>query len=226
MPSSLGVETAIAYESQGLTSEPQHGASGLRPHDGREEQRGRSEQPHDVSEEPPGFDSTQAMLATAVWEPFRDAWLAARTRFALLAELGARASEVQIEAYRGNLVLAGDVATSEARAAAEDTVRRVPGVVGVSNLLHVSDVATARGRTDAEIRTAVTAALRHARALRGSIVVVNSVYNGVVRLTGVARDEAASATAFALAVAVPGARRVINDLALTSDTADADADAA
>jgi len=169
--------------------------------------------------------STGETLATAISEPFRDAWLAARTRFALLMELGAGASEVQVDAYRGSLVLTGDVATSDASAAAEETARGVPGVVGVSNRLHVSEVPAARASTDAEVRAAVTAELRQARALRGSIVVVDSVYDGVVRLTGVARDATASATAFALAVAVSGVRRVINDVATASDAVDGDKDA-
>jgi hyperosmotically inducible protein len=174
-------------------------------------------------EEPQGC--TTETLATAVWEPFRDAWLVARTRFALVAGLGLGACDVHVEAYRGTVVLAGDVATSDASAAAERMARDVPGVVGVSNRLHVREVPCTRTCTDAEVRVAVTAELRRARALRGSIVVVESVYDGIVRLTGVARDPAASGTVFALAAAVPGVRRVINDVTIAPDAADGETDA-
>ncbi len=108
-------------------------------------------------------------------------------------------------------------------------MRGLAGVNGVSNRIRVGDKPCLRiGGTDAEIRVAVTARLRQARALRGSIVVVDSVYDGVVRLTGVARDADTCSAAFALAVDVPGVRRVINDMTLQTDepAGDADADAA
>ena len=73
----------------------------------------------------------------------------------------------------------------------------------------------------------MTAQLRHALPLRGSIVTVESVYDGVVRLAGAARDARASEIAFELAHAVPGVRRVINDVVLqTQLAAEDDADAA
>lgn len=207
-----GVDAAPAYERHAFIADDVHGAI--------DEANGFTEE---QATEP--IASTTELLATAVWEPFRDAWLAARTRFALLIELGVDASDVQVEAYRGSVILAGDVTSSEASAAAEETARGVPGVVGVSNRLHVPEMPTARASTDAEVRAAVTAELRHARALRGSIVVVDSVYDGIVRLTGVARDAVASGMVFALAAAVPGVRRVINDVTLSSDAADGDSDA-
>ena len=59
-------------------------------------------------------------------------------------------------------------------------------------------------------------------------MVVDSVYDGVVRLTGVACDAYTCSAAFALAVDVPGVRRVINDMTLQTDepVGATDADAA
>ena len=173
--------------------------------------------------------SESETIAEAVFAPFRDAWIAARARFRLLSTLGSEVAEVNVEAWRANVILAGDVATSELREAAERVARGLAGVIGVSNRIRVRGEQSLRiGGSDAEIRVAVTARLRQARELRGSIVVVDSVYDGVVRLTGAARDADAATTAFTLAVDVPGVRRVINDVALQMDdpAGDADADAA
>jgi len=178
--------------------------------------------------EPAATTTELPSLSEALFQPFSDAWLAARSRFALLASLGLDAADIGVEAYRGNVILAGAVASRESSNAAEGAVRDVPGIIGVSNRLRVRGEECFRGgATDAEIRTGVTAQLRHALPLRGSIITVESVYDGVVRLAGVARDARASAIAFELTHAVPGVRRVINDVALdTQPAADDDADAA
>jgi osmotically-inducible protein OsmY len=181
-----------------------------------------------TGDEPAATTTELPTLGEALFQPFSDAWLAARSRFALLATLGIEAGEIAVEAYRGNVILTGDVASRAVSEGAEHAVRAVPSVVGVSNRLRIRGEECLRGgATDAEIRTGVTAQLRHALPLRGSIVTVESVYDGVVRLAGVARDARASAVAFELAHAVPGVRRVINDVAFeTEPAADDDADAA
>jgi len=166
-----------------------------------------------------------ASYLAAVFAPFRDAWTAARARFALLATEGAAMSNVTVEAIRGSVILSGDVASRDARNRAEAAVRAYGGG-GISNQIRVRGEDCLRpGASDAEIRTAVAARLRHAPELRGSIVTIESVYDGVVRLIGAAENAASAARAFDLAVEVPGVRRVINDVALQSQEADA-ADAA
>jgi osmotically-inducible protein OsmY len=181
-----------------------------------------------TGDEPAATTTELPSLSAALFQPFSDAWLAARSRFALLASLGIDAADIAVEAYRGSVILAGDVGSRAASDAAERAVREVPSVVGVANRLRVRGEECVRGgATDAEIRTGVTAQLRHALPLRGSIVTVESVYDGVVRLAGVARDVRVSEMAFELAHAVPGVRRVINDVVLaTEPAADDDADAA
>jgi len=171
--------------------------------------------------------SEPASYATAVFAPFVDAWSAVRARVGLLSR-GSALSNVTVEAIRGSIILAGDVATETLRARAEDAVRDwVPGV-GVSNQIRVPGKHCLRpGGSDAEIRIAVAARLRHAPELRGSVVTIDSVYDGVVRLIGAAENAATAALAFDLAVEVPGVRRVINDVALQLPAAeDAESDAA
>lgn len=172
--------------------------------------------------------SEPASYTTAVCAPFRDAWTAARARFALLAIGGSALSNVTIEAIRGSVILAGDVATDAARDHAEAAVRTWAGDVGVSNQIRVRGKHCLRpGGSDAEIRIAVAARLRHAPQLRGSIVTIDSVYDGVVRLIGSAENAATAALAFDLAIEVPGVRRVINDVALQLPAgADDESDAA
>ena len=167
--------------------------------------------------------SEPASYATAVFAPFVDAWTAARARFALLAIGRSALSNVTVEAIRGSVILAGDVATEAARAQAEAAVRDWTGGAGVSNQIRVRGKHCLRpGGSDAEIRTAVAARLRHAPELRGNIVTIDSVYDGVVRLIGVAEDAATAAHAFDLAIEVPGVRRVINDVALRLPAAEDD----
>ncbi len=174
-----------------------------------------------TGKEPAATTTEMPSLGEALFGPFWDAWLAARTRFTLLARLGTDAAEVGVEAFRGNVILAGDVGRSETRDEAERIVRTSAGVHGVSNRIRVRGAHCLRpGTTDAEIRTTVNAELRNARTLRGSIVTVESVYDGVVRLAGAARNAHASTTAFDLAVAVPGVRRVIDDVVLQAEYAD------
>jgi osmotically-inducible protein OsmY len=167
--------------------------------------------------------SEPASYATAVLAPFVDAWTAARARFAILAAGGSALSNVTVEAIRGSIILAGDVASDAARAQAEVAVRTWAGGVGISNQIRVRGKHCLRpGGSDAEIRTAVAARLRHAPELRGSIVTIDSVYDGVVRLIGAAENAAVAALAFDLAIEVPGVRRVINDVALQLPAAEDD----
>lgn len=152
-------------------------------------------------------------------EPFRDAWLAGRARLAILAS-AAEAGSVGVETYHGSVQLSGDVTTSEARHQVERVVRSVPGVRGVSNRIRVRGEHAARvAASDADVRAAVTSALAGARQLRGSRIYVDAVYDRVVTLGGTARSDAARGTAFEIAIHVPGVRRVVCDVAVSS-TAD------
>jgi osmotically-inducible protein OsmY len=156
---------------------------------------------------------------TSMLAPFRDAWLAGRARLALLAS-ASHAGDVNVEAYHGRVQLSGDVRTAVDRSKAERAVRALPGVVGVTNLIRVRGAESGFApSTDAEVRAAVTAALSAARQLRGSRIHVGAVYDRVVTLVGTARSDNARATAFEIAVHVPGVRRVVSDVAVSS-TAD------
>jgi hyperosmotically inducible periplasmic protein len=152
---------------------------------------------------------------TSMLAPFRDAWLAGRVRLALLAS-GATTGGVSVETYHGRVQLTGDVPNAIDRHEAEQVVHAIPGVVSVSNRIRVRGAVTAgTPATDADIQTAVSRALAAARALRGSRIGIG-VYDGVVTLSGSARGESARVAAFEIAVQVPGVRRVVSDVAVSS----------
>jgi osmotically-inducible protein OsmY len=151
--------------------------------------------------------------------PFRDAWLAGRARLAILAST-VDAGSVSVEAYHGSIQLSGDVTTPQARHEVERVVRAVAGVGGVSNRIRVRGEHAARvAASDADVQAAVVRALAGARQLRGSRIYVEAVYDRVVTLAGSARSDAARGTAFEIAIHVPGVRRVVCDVAVSS-TAD------
>jgi len=151
---------------------------------------------------------------TAMLAPFRDAWLAGRVRLALLAS-GAATSGVSVETYHGRVQLAGDVPSAIDRHEAERVVHAIPGVVSVSNRIRVRGLVATGPATDADIQAGVSRALAAARALRGSRIGIG-VYDGVVTLSGSARTESARVAAFEIAVQVPGVRRVVSDVAVSS----------
>lgn len=167
---------------------------------------------------PIGTGSESATYAQALFAPFLDAWLASRGRFAILQSSGAAAAAVSVVAYHGNIILEGEVLDSAVRDGAERAVSALPGVIGVANHVRVRGELRLRPCGDAEIRAALSTRLRHARSLRGSIIRIASVYDGVVTLAGTARSAYACAVAFELTIHVPGVRRVVNDVALASTT--------
>ena len=174
-------------------------------------------------------DSEAPSLVSVVLAPFCDAWIAGRARLALLATAGIRVGAVAVEAFRGNVVLSGDVASEATREEAERIVRSLTSVTGVSNHIRVRGAQAFRPRrADAEIRVAVTIRLRRTPALRASTIHVASVYDGVVRLAGMAPSATAADAAYEFAIVVPGVRRVVSDVAVTIHHVDigADADAA
>ena len=172
--------------------------------------------------------STASTFATAVVEPFRDAWLGARARLATLMAAGTDAGAVSVEAYRGSVVLAGVVATSTTRDAILRAVRNVSGVVGVDDRLRVRDQQSRRAAgSDAETRFQVTTALRRDARFRATTIHLASVYDGVVTLAGSAPSAAVADAAFDLVMHLPGVRRVMSDVAIPHNAdVGTDADAA
>jgi osmotically-inducible protein OsmY len=148
-------------------------------------------------------------------DPFRDAWLATRVRFALLPEWASRQAIV-IDVHHGRVILKGAVALADQAVQAEKTVRAMAGVVSCHTFLRVSAIEPAGCGTvcDGEIHQRVTNALRGDYALRSSSIYVDMVYDGWVSLAGSASDGEADARAFNHAIATSGVRRVSSNVAV------------
>ena len=162
---------------------------------------------------PRGTDllSWPARVADDLFASFRDAWLGARVRLAVLSQRGLVRSPIVINVERGRVALHGSVATARARADAERAARDVSGVVAVHNHLVVTGVR--RRPADAELHRRIAARLAADPMLAGRVR-VESVYDGMVLLVGQVADGSAHARVFDLAAEVPGVRRVATDIVI------------
>ena len=79
----------------------------------------------------------QATQHSASVQSSADIALEKRVRTALGATLGKPADEIGVAAYNGNVMLYGAVRSRYARASAEATASRVPGVHSVANTLTI-----------------------------------------------------------------------------------------
>jgi hyperosmotically inducible periplasmic protein len=143
----------------------------------------------------------------------KDAWLASKTKIALYADQRVSGNAINVDARDGMIVLRGKVTSTEEKKAAEDIARRIEGVTQVKNNLEVVPSAEKKAvnRKDDEITKAVKERLAKDAQLKGSSVGVRSD-NGVVTLTGDAKNLDARARASQLARGVEGVKAVKNEL--------------
>jgi osmotically-inducible protein OsmY len=140
----------------------------------------------------------------------------AETRMALSADpavTGTKVGDIEIDAAGPVVVLRGEVATDEARRAAEAAAARVHGVRSVDNALRVNPATTppVAPLRDSELRDLVRRTLRTEARLRRAPIRIE-VADAVVHLSGHVADTWARALASALARQVPGVRAVDNRL--------------
>jgi hyperosmotically inducible periplasmic protein len=143
----------------------------------------------------------------------KDTWISAKTKIALYADERVSGNAINVDARDGMVVLRGKVSSPEEKKAAEDIARRIEGVTQIKNNLEVvpSTEKKAVNRKDDEIKKAVKDRLSADAGMKGSDVAVRAD-NGVVTLTGDARDLNARARASELARSVTGVKAVKNEL--------------
>lgn len=118
-------------------------------------------------------------------------------------------NNVNAKAADGVVTLTGTVNDADHRVLAEDTVRDLPGVTAVENKIKVES--TAPERSDGWIATKVRTKL----LLSGSVSIVSSdvkVKEGVVTLTGTAKNTAQKELTEALVAEIEGVKSVDNKL--------------
>ena len=117
---------------------------------------------------------------------------------------------IRVKVEQGWVTLSGDVDWDYQRQNAENTVRPLTGVVGVSNTIHLKSVATPVN-VAARIQEALK---RHAEREARHIEI--TVHGGVVTLSGQVDSWAERAAVFGAAWAAPGVSSVVNELTVMS----------
>jgi osmotically-inducible protein OsmY len=143
----------------------------------------------------------------------KDAWLSSKTKIALYADERVSGNAVNVDATKGVVTLRGKVGSAEEKTAAEQVAKAVEGVIQVKNNLEVVRSAEKKSvdRKDDEIKKAVKERLTKDPQLKGSDIEVRAD-NGVVTLTGDAKNLDARARASQLARGVAGVKAVKNEL--------------
>lgn len=162
-----------------------------------------------------------ALAAPALAAP-PDAWITTKSKLALLTTDGVSASAVSVDTINQQVTLHGKVRSAEEKAKAETVVKAIDGVKGVRNLLEVVAPRDEKAvqRSDDEIKTQVTAALKAHPSLADSGITAQSVNNGVVLLGGTAKTLTDHLSAVEVAAAVPGVRRVSSEIQSPDTLAD------
>jgi len=143
----------------------------------------------------------------------KDAWVASKTKIALYADERVSGSAINVDVDRGIVTLRGKVGSDAEKKTAAEVAKGIEGVTQVKNNLEVVPGAEKKAvnRKDDEITKAVKERLAKDAQLKGSSVGVRSD-NGVVTLTGDAKNLDARARASQLARGVDGVKAVKNEL--------------
>ena len=146
-------------------------------------------------------------------EALDDSTVQAAVKAALADSDAVKASSINLETYKGNVLLGGFVDTDAERAAAEQVAKSVDGVKKVTNGLVVSAPDRSMGQVldDQTIETKVKAALASDEVADAREVIVE-VRRNVVLLTGFTESTEEKARAGEVARGVKGVEDVANML--------------
>lgn len=143
----------------------------------------------------------------------KDSWITSKAKIALFADERVPGSSVSVETKNGVVSLRGKVGTAEEKAAAEEVTKTIDGVSSVKNQLQVvpGSVRKAVDAKDDDLKKNVKGRISKDARLKGSDIEVRAD-NGVVTLTGDAKDVGARARASEIARGVPGVKSVKNEI--------------
>lgn len=126
------------------------------------------------------------------------------------SDLHIKSDVTEVEAEDGWVTLRGELEWAFQSASAEQAVRPLVGVRGITNEIRIVQHADAQ-----QIRSDITAALtRHAQREAGRIAI--DVEGGVVRLHGQVDSLAGHHAALGTALAAKGVTRVVDELEIAS----------
>jgi hyperosmotically inducible periplasmic protein len=142
----------------------------------------------------------------------KDAWLTTKAKIALLTADGVKVTAVNVDTVNGTVTLHGKVRTEAEKEKAVAAVRQVDGVKDVKNLLQVvpdSVKETVKVADDA-VKEKVETSIKADNSLDG--VKVASVNNGVVLLSGKAKELDSKLRAIEVAWNIDGVRQVRSEI--------------
>jgi len=143
-----------------------------------------------------------------------DAWITMQARASLRAAEGTKVSAVLVDTRHGYVTLHGKVMSQRVKARAAGNVRALQGVLGVRNVLQVvatGDRARVQ-RSDDAVKADIQRVLSADPSLDDSRIVVRSVSNGVVLLSGDAASLEDYVRALRATADRPGVRRVFSEI--------------
>ena len=143
-----------------------------------------------------------------------DAWITMQARASLNAAEGTQVSAVVVDTRHGYVTLHGKVKSQSVKARVAGNVRRLQGVLGVRNVLQVvaaGDRARVQ-RSDDAVKADVQRVLSADPSLDDSRIIVRSVSNGVVLLSGDAASLEDYARALRATADRPGVRQVFSEI--------------
>jgi osmotically-inducible protein OsmY len=143
-----------------------------------------------------------------------DAWITMQAQTSLRVAEGTRVSALYVDTSNGYVTLYGTVRSKTDKTKATAYVRRVPGVLGVRNLLQVVEPRRRERtrRSDDAVKADVQNALSADASLGDSRITVRSVSNGVVLLSGDAASLNDNVRALRTTADRPGVRQVYSEI--------------
>jgi len=152
----------------------------------------------------------------------QDSWITAKVKIALLTSRHVRGMSIDVDTDQGRVTLNGGVATERERHDAIALAEQVHGAREVRSLLQVVPGPNQMeiAREDRDVRRDVQAELRTDPRIRDSHIHVQSVNQGLVLLSGEARDVGDELQALEDARSAHGVRRVESDIRATDRESD------
>ena len=157
--------------------------------------------------------------------PRPDAWITMKAKTALYLAKNVTGTAINVDTINGHVTLHGTMRDAEEKARAVVVVNAIEGVSDVRDLMRVASrtqTATMMKRSDDLVRSDVQKRLKAARSLDDSNIVVKSVDEGVVLLTGRAASFDDNQRALYYTAGQPGVVRVASEIDVPDTLPDQD----
>jgi osmotically-inducible protein OsmY len=180
----------------------------------------------DTVESLPGVKSVDNQLKVKGECPAEhsDAWLGAKVKTALLFHRNVKASKTDVNVTNGTVTLSGEASSMAQKELTAEYAKDVEGVKDVNNEMTVAKASAKSVETlsekidDASITAQVKSSLMSHRSTSASKTKVETT-DGVVTLSGIARNAAEKSLVTKLVTGIEGVSKVINNTTIALTTA-------